>query len=443
MVIRTLLKRFSAVLVLLIFTYTSCSNPVLFDSKEEKTPFDPLNPGEGTAVYSYIGADGKVSDTDYGKTLFTIENNKHAEGVFVYSDDTKEDYSRVTILYKDINIIMFFKDDSGFPTSMNIQGLEENYKGYFSTYNYETQTYNIMIEQDNNYEMLKNIYLEKDLLTKYEEDPDKTPSQNKRIRNYTVSLSVYYSLYNYFKSKNTTNDVRSARSIKGFFDKLKDFFVVVAIVVLIVIIICFPPLIILVQVISGLTPPEDPPPKPQEQEEKLCMTIEWGDDPQSITRSEDLLHFKKDASKYTIHVEIYGDSWNEANLNELINANYCAYSPGEKYGELKTIDYFALNDDKPYKIIKDTSTCKKFDIKFTRDPLEPEYKTELRIGLVFKNELVINSNYLNVKFYGNIDDEPDYTSVKPEENKYINETFSYILTMRFCLYNPSDCMHFQ
>jgi len=464
--IYTFFTRLPAILLLFVFSYTSCSNPfTIIKEKNISTPFDPFNPGEGTPVYSYIDDDGNLSDTDYGKTLFFVEDNEHAEGVFIYSDDTKDDYSCVTFLYEDITITMFFEDDSGFPTSMYIPGPKGNFKGYFSSYNDETQAYNIMIEQDNNYDMLKNISLDKELLTKYQNDPDKTDSQNKRIRNYTTSLCVYYSLYNFFKSNDSTNNVRSARAISIIPDWLKNALSNPAI--MFVAVIFFTPVVAVVTAVeiieTGIQNSIDllnvfvSASKPVE---KLFITLEWADDrdTDTVTKPEDLLHFKKNIFEYTIHVEVLSGPWNEDKLNELINASYYAYSPGEEYNPEKapsSLGYFAFSNGKPYEIIKNDSTYKKFDIKFTRNSSPVTYyETEVRIGLVFQNPLVIKENdnddndtynAVNVKFFGNINNDSNYTyntSVKPENNPDIDITYSNLLTMRFCLFSYNECPHF-
>jgi len=481
------LIRISGLLVLLTFTY-SCTAPYVFTPPQDKPhdvtpegkPFDPLNPGEGTPIYAYIDNDGNISDVDCGITVLSVDNNKHAEGAFIYSNDTEDDYRSVTFLYENTTVTMFFEDNSHFPTRMNAYDQTESFSGYFSIYNSETQTFNVIFEQENSYNMANNVFLEKELLSKYEYDPELTPSQNKRMHNLAVASAVYFSLYNFYESENISASFARGAIANWF----KNFFKIVAVVVLVVIIVIFPPAIIIINGISGLAtplpppklpspPPPPPPPEPGQEPEpdkRVIIEVKWPDDRKSdsITSPKDWLHLRKNDDpdnndEYTIRVEVYNNgNWNKEKFESLKTATYHAYSPEaqKKVAEVNNrpsyLDYF-LGDDgypynpydccgSPYKIIEDPDSERIFYIKFQRDSGAAN-NAELRIGFIFDNPLVINPNSMNlddiedVVFYGNIDVSPDYS---PIGHSHENIHYNNVLTARFCLSDKEDyCTHFQ
>jgi len=72
--------RFTALVLLVTFTFVSCSNPFV-PSSISKSPDEPIviiTPGEGNPRYVYIDSDGNITDADYGRTALFVEDNKNA-----------------------------------------------------------------------------------------------------------------------------------------------------------------------------------------------------------------------------------------------------------------------------------------------------------------------------------------------------------------------------
>lgn len=422
---KKLLSKFSALIILTVFSYTSCFNP-FFNASEEK--FDPFNPGEGTPKYAFIDENGNISEEDTGRTVFTIDDNIYTKDMLLRSEDV-DDSKRVMLSYKNYTITMFFENDIAFPTSMVMADSSEKYYGYFSPYNEETQTFNLIVEQDNNYDFMSNIFLDKEILVSYENDLEKTPSQNDRIHNLKVALSVYAGLYSAVDS-----------SARGLFSSIFKGLLKVAAFVASAIIFCTVSPILGVALLIGFDYLFSESEQPKTND-KIMIGVTWPSDPNKIDNPEELLHFLKGIPEYIIRIEVYGGTWNESKLNKLINSDVALYCPEVEYKEkenenIPMLGYFKRHSEKqPYEITKDTSSSKVFYIKFVRYfPYGTHENCELRLGLKFDSILVVNQKNVDIKFYGEID---GYSGKKDHPLKH--EDHHTLLLMRFCL--DDHCNH--
>jgi len=211
--------RFTALVLLVTFTFVSCSNPFV-PSNTSKSPDEPIvviTPGEGNPRYVYIDSDGNITDADYGRTVLFVEDNKNAEGVLIVSDKADSGDSRVSIYNQNNNSIvsMFFKPDSNFPYYMIINQNEDICYAYLSYYNPSNSTYDIVFTKDGEYSQLSNLVFNKDIFNAYQNDPALSSSQNLRLRNITIALGLWGSLYNAFDDPAIMASL--SRSIRGFF----------------------------------------------------------------------------------------------------------------------------------------------------------------------------------------------------------------------------------
>jgi len=191
-----ILSRSTALVLLVAFTFISCSGPAGGEKPGEAPVV--ITPGEGNPRYVYLDNDGNVAEEDtYGRTGLFVEDNKNAEGVLIVSDKVSSE-DRVSVYNQNNNstVSMFFKSGSNFPYYMIIKQNEEIYYAHLTYYRTATSTYDIIFEKDGDYSPVTNLVLNQDIFTVYEDDPELTDSQNLRLRNITIALGLWGSLYN-------------------------------------------------------------------------------------------------------------------------------------------------------------------------------------------------------------------------------------------------------
>jgi hypothetical protein len=192
-------SRFVATMLIFSVSYMFCScpvNPISEESSSQQKP-SPLTPGVGNPRYFFLDSDGNYTATEedsHGRTGLIVEGNEFAEGVLVYSDDTGTE-DRVGFAYEDSIVSMSFKKDSNFPHSMNISVDSKEYYAYVSQYNAVNNTYHVTFISDNYFEMMDNVVLNENIFTLYEDDPELSDSQNRRMANMIVAMGVWGSLY--------------------------------------------------------------------------------------------------------------------------------------------------------------------------------------------------------------------------------------------------------
>ena len=235
-------NRFSQVIAaVLIFTisYMFCSCPVNLPPEEDPPPRgpSPLTPGVGTPRYFYIDSDGNYENEGdgSGRTGLIVEDNRFAEGVLVYSDDTGTD-DRVGFVYEDSIVSMFFKKGSNFPYRMAITKGSDAYYAYVSSYDTGNNTYNITFLNNGFYEMVDHVVLNENIFSLYEDNSELSISQNRRMANMIVAMGVWGSLYATFdKQLNGSYPIVFSRSIWGSISRgVAKVFATVAVVAVVV-----------------------------------------------------------------------------------------------------------------------------------------------------------------------------------------------------------------
>jgi hypothetical protein len=199
-------SRITALVLLVTVAFMSCFTPA-------NPPEEPLKltPGVGTPRTFYLDSDGNVLVDSEGNVLETepdgtgrtglvVEDNKLAEGILIYSDDTAAE-DRVAFVYGDSIVSMFFKKGSNFPHRMAITDGSEDCTAYISPYNAENNTYHVAFLDNRSYWRGNPIVLNGNIRTLYEDDPDLSGSQNRRMANMTIAMGVWGSLYASFEKQ--------------------------------------------------------------------------------------------------------------------------------------------------------------------------------------------------------------------------------------------------
>jgi hypothetical protein len=234
----SIFSRFTALVILVVFTYVSCD---LFSSPDVSWP-DPvvITPGEGTPRYVYLDTSGNIIENDtYGRTLLYVEENKNAEGVLIVADKfSSEDRVIVHNQNNNSTVSMFFEQGSNFPYLMIIKRDAEVYYAYLSYYKTASSTYDIMFEKDGEISQMTDLVLNKNIFTVYQNDSALNQSQNLRLRNITIALGLWGSLYNAFDEPDSV--FLRANWFKSFVSGVKEVFRVVAVIATVVAVVVAP-----------------------------------------------------------------------------------------------------------------------------------------------------------------------------------------------------------
>jgi len=199
------ISRSIALVLLVTVSFMSC--PIPGDSSSLDSPPPPLKltPGVGTPHSFYLDSQGNYIETETsgpGRTGLVIENNKLAEGVLIYSDDTDFE-NRVAFVYQNSIVSMFFKKNSNFPHRMAITDGSDVYYAYLSPYYTASHTYHVTFLQNGMYDTMNQIVLSGDIFSLYQNDPELSNSQNQRMANMTIAMGVWGSLYATFEQLNS------------------------------------------------------------------------------------------------------------------------------------------------------------------------------------------------------------------------------------------------
>jgi hypothetical protein len=196
-------SRFIALALVVTVIFTSC--PVVPSPLPPEEPPLVLTPGVGTPCYFFLDSEGNFieSETDGpGRTGLLVKDNELAKGALVYSDDT--DYEdRVAFVYKNSIVSMFFKKGNNFPHRMAITDGSDAYYAFLSPYDAVNHTYHATFTSNGHYEMMDNIVLNENIFILYENNPELSDSQNRRMANMTIAMGVWGSLYATIEKQNS------------------------------------------------------------------------------------------------------------------------------------------------------------------------------------------------------------------------------------------------
>jgi hypothetical protein len=144
-------------------------------------------------------------------------------------------------LYEGKIVSMFFKKGGSFPYRMILSDNKEAYTGFFSEYSEVRQTYHLTISSGEDYYVMDNLRLNKEIFLVYKNDPDLSPSQNLRMKNMTVAMGVWASLYVHYDISPVLTPVSRATFSRPR-DFIKSWFVFVGVIAAVVACIEVPPL---------------------------------------------------------------------------------------------------------------------------------------------------------------------------------------------------------
>ncbi|MDR2019170.1 MAG: hypothetical protein LBQ14_00200 [Treponema sp.] len=197
-----------SVILLLVFTFTSCSSPFLNNLPAETNTY-VVEVGKGTPYFTYLDADynpvqtviGK-NDPDPGKTAFWADDNPMAEGVMLISEtfDDSDDVVRINNDNTGCFLSMFFHKGESFPWAFDIQIGDKQGGARLSSYDNDNQRYSITFQMEGEYFTLDNVALNRSILSAYTDDANLTEDQNTRMRNIYTALGVYVSIEQAFPS---------------------------------------------------------------------------------------------------------------------------------------------------------------------------------------------------------------------------------------------------
>jgi len=239
---------FTAIITLIVFTYTSCVNSLL-DSLPQEADIYQIEIGKGTPYYVYLDSNYNIienpvgiNDPDPGKTALLVDDNQLAEGVMALAETTLSG-TTVRLINKNnnSNIYMFFEQGNDFPSSfiIEIQGTKLN--AFLSNYDTHRECYSITFEQNGDFFTYDNIIMSRSILSIYDNDLTLTLNQNTRIKSIYTALGIYASLFNVFSDEDNTIYFSFWSTFKNIF---KVVFVAVAIVAVCVAVIFAAPIVI-------------------------------------------------------------------------------------------------------------------------------------------------------------------------------------------------------
>jgi hypothetical protein len=423
---------------LVAFTFVSCSNPLVSSGNTGSgtgsgNPAIVITPGEGNPRYVYIDSNGKITDVDQGRTALFVENNKNANGVLIVSDKV-DSGDRVSISNQNNNSIvsMFFRPGSNFPYYMVINVNGDIYYAHLSSYNPATSMYDIVFANGGEYEPLFNLVFNKDIFNAYEDDPDLNSSQNLRLRNITIALGLWGSLYNSFDTQDISP--MAARGILKFFVRVvKSVFIAVAVIATVVAIVVAPIVTFInpaagvvvmkaaqlvaaasTAIVMGLTKVEQwlddkktnpPPSKPYEQNDpdrpKTAML--FVKNVYEDKKIENGVEFHIGRGK-DVQLEFSISGWDTTSTDKFYNyflhVDYLNYGcVSENSGDLRNSMFFDLS------LVKDDQKPDIFLVKIKRTSDDSGYLGDGKIAYVFEyfgaDEIVVNGEdkEFNYKYF--------------------------------------------
>lgn len=198
------LFKFAAPVILLVFTFVSCSSPFFNNNiPGNSVPVDeialvPL--GKGDARMVFLDQNHELAEEDTGSLALFVENNEMAEGVLVVSEIPNNDLAYGTVVHvlnrnNSSAVSFFYYEDQNFPYKMLITKGGEKVNGTFSHYNQALQNYSVAFQYgESEFEVWENLTLTRNAFYAYHNDSDLTVTQNLRMKNLITTLCIWDSL---------------------------------------------------------------------------------------------------------------------------------------------------------------------------------------------------------------------------------------------------------
>jgi hypothetical protein len=226
--------RVLAFITLIPFTLVSC--PLPSSSAVPLAPSVPSSPGSGEPIVIpnppvtvnggtpkpvsfYLTDDYLPSETDTGKTAFILEGVEAVKD-FVITAEGAEDEEKGTVVRflaggTGTVVSLYFDRNVPFPRgfAMNSQG--ETTYGVFSDYDPASETFALTLKVGGEKQTFPNIIMNKNVLAAYTDNPDFTPGQNGRMRDYVTALGVWTALTLYIEAAMDETQVSAATGAAG------------------------------------------------------------------------------------------------------------------------------------------------------------------------------------------------------------------------------------
>jgi hypothetical protein len=209
--------RFVAFIALLSFTTMSCSLLNAPEPKEqeepEKPPAKPKNPSLPTMFY--LTENYEVSPNDTNRTGFFESGEPDLASFLTIAEELPD--QRIAVRFMNVaksqTISLYFSSlTASFPNTivMNM-GASAEMTGTFGSYNENTETFSLTLSLGEQSESVEGLVMNKSVLTMYQDDPQYTPSQNARIRDYLVALAVWVPIQQWFAEMLAQSSVSASR----------------------------------------------------------------------------------------------------------------------------------------------------------------------------------------------------------------------------------------
>ncbi|MDR1239586.1 MAG: hypothetical protein LBK27_05700, partial [Treponema sp.] len=194
------LFRFSSPVILLVFTFVSCSSPFFAPrpsaGADFRTEIASIPLGVGNPVFLYLDSNYQPTAADSSRTALVVENNEMASGVLVLAEVPEDDLANGSVV-RVINtnngsmVSMFYYENQKFPHKMTISKDDRTVQAQFSVYNMEKQNFSLFLEGEGEYATLDDLTMNSKVLTLYTFQDTLNESQNVRVQNIITSLAIW------------------------------------------------------------------------------------------------------------------------------------------------------------------------------------------------------------------------------------------------------------
>ena len=229
--LREALVRLATVVILVIFTVTSCMNHYI------PVPSEPVNTVANVQL-SFLN-----EDTNHGRTILSLIED---EGTYITSAEGQEE-DEVSLVSDDAGVMMMFSKGADFPNRIKMNSDEfGTIYGIFSEYDFETSSYNVeLATEEGESQSLSDLILNKNIFSLYEHNPNWTESQNLRAHRMAVGMGLYASLLLNLENLSDEASLALSRNVwnwlkKNIIEPAKNVLTAVAVTAIIVAVIVVP-----------------------------------------------------------------------------------------------------------------------------------------------------------------------------------------------------------
>ena len=230
----TVFCRIIALVVLVVFTFTSCN---FYISPVPDTFSVPI--GKGDIRYVFLDENYQPTIHDVGKMAMYVENNEQAKDVLIISEITGNNIGNDVVVrvingQNDSFASFFFHSGQKFPYKIAMTMDGEDVVGIFSMYNDFDQTYSVEFTYETEEtDVFTDLILNNEIFTQFKWSDELTETQNTRAQCIVTTLALWTSIA---LQINDDFDVTGrALKWKDIKKVLKGFFIAVAVVAVLVV----------------------------------------------------------------------------------------------------------------------------------------------------------------------------------------------------------------